>query len=159
MRILFRVLDDLGLPQDVDLDLTGVLHFLLDLLGQVPGQDDHLVLADLLGPHHDPHLAAGLDGVGLIHAGIGAGDGLQLLQTLDVVFVVFASCGGTCGAYCVGCLYKSGNNRVYLNIAVVSNLVPNTGISLPFFSAGGTSLIMLMFEMGIVLSVSRRAKL
>ena len=42
------------------------------------------------------------------------------MQTLDVVFVVFASCGGTCGAYCVGCLYKSGNNRVYLNIAVVS---------------------------------------
>ncbi len=49
--------------------------------------------------------------------------------------------------------------QTILNIAVVSNLVPNTGISLPFFSAGGTSLIMLMFEMGIVLSVSRRAKL
>ena len=88
LQFLFRVLDDLGLPQDVDLDLTGVLHFLLDLLGQVPGQDDHLVLADLLGPHHDPHLAAGLDGIGLIHAGIGAGDGLQLLQTLDVVLQV-----------------------------------------------------------------------
>ena len=46
-----------------------------------------------------------------------------------------------------------------LNICVVSGLVPNTGISLPFFSAGGTSLVMLMFEMGIVLSVSRRARL
>ena len=42
-----------------------------------------------------------------------------------------------------------------LNIAVVTNTIPNTGISLPFFSSGGTSLMMLLGEMGIVLSVSR----
>ena len=42
-----------------------------------------------------------------------------------------------------------------LNIAVVTNTIPNTGISLPFFSSGGTSLVILMTEMGIVLSVSR----
>ena len=42
-----------------------------------------------------------------------------------------------------------------LNIAVVTNTVPNTGISLPFFSYGGTALMMLLFEMGIVLAVSR----
>ena len=42
-----------------------------------------------------------------------------------------------------------------LNIAVVSNLVPNTGISLPFFSYGGTSLVMLLAEMGVLLSISR----
>lgn len=42
-----------------------------------------------------------------------------------------------------------------LNIAVVTNSIPNTGISLPFFSAGGSSLMMLLFQMGIVLSVSR----
>lgn len=42
-----------------------------------------------------------------------------------------------------------------LNIAVVTNSVPNTGISLPFFSAGGSSLMMLLFQMGVVLSVSR----
>ena len=41
------------------------------------------------------------------------------------------------------------------NVAVVTNLLPNTGISLPFFSSGGTSLVMLLCEMGIVLSVSR----
>ena len=38
---------------------------------------------------------------------------------------------------------------------VVTNTIPNTGISLPFFSSGGTSLMMLLGEMGIVLSVSR----
>jgi cell division protein FtsW len=45
--------------------------------------------------------------------------------------------------------------QAVLNIAVVTNTIPNTGISLPFFSSGGTSLTMLLGEMGIVLSVSR----
>ena len=49
--------------------------------------------------------------------------------------------------------------QVLLNVAVVTNTIPNTGISLPFFSYGGSSLIMLFFEMGIVLSVSRYAKI
>lgn len=49
--------------------------------------------------------------------------------------------------------------QVLLNIAVVTNTIPNTGISLPFFSYGGSSLIMLFFEMGIILSVSRYAKI
>ena len=46
--------------------------------------------------------------------------------------------------------------QAILNIAVVTNTIPNTGISLPFFSSGGTSLMMLLGEMGIVLSVSRQ---
>ena len=45
--------------------------------------------------------------------------------------------------------------QAILNIAVVTNSIPNTGISLPFFSSGGTSLILQIFEMGIVLSISR----
>ena len=49
--------------------------------------------------------------------------------------------------------------QAVLNIAVVTNTVPNTGISLPFFSYGGTSLMMLLGEMGIVLSVSRQGRL
>lgn len=48
--------------------------------------------------------------------------------------------------------------QVALNIAVVSDFIPNTGISLPFFSYGGTSLIILLCEMGIVLSISRSAR-
>ncbi len=46
-----------------------------------------------------------------------------------------------------------------LNLAVVTDAMPNTGISLPFFSYGGTSLVMLLFEMGVVLSVSRYSRL
>jgi len=45
--------------------------------------------------------------------------------------------------------------QAVMNMAVVTNTIPNTGISLPFFSYGGTSLIMLMAQMGVVLSVSR----
>ncbi len=49
--------------------------------------------------------------------------------------------------------------QVLLNIAVVTNTIPNTGISLPFFSYGGSSLIMLFFEMGIILSISRKSSI
>lgn len=48
--------------------------------------------------------------------------------------------------------------QVFLNVAVVTNLVPNTGISLPFFSSGGSALVVLMAEMGIVLNVSSGGK-
>ena len=45
--------------------------------------------------------------------------------------------------------------QVFLNVAVVTNLVPCTGISLPLFSYGGTALLIQLFELGIVLSASR----
>ena len=45
--------------------------------------------------------------------------------------------------------------QAVLNMAVVTNTIPNTGISLPFFSSGGTSLLILLCEMGIILSISR----
>jgi len=45
--------------------------------------------------------------------------------------------------------------QVFFNIGVVSGLLPATGISLPFFSYGGTALMLQLFEMGIILAVSR----
>ena len=45
--------------------------------------------------------------------------------------------------------------QVFLNISVVTNFIPCTGISLPFFSFGGTALLMQLAEMGIILSISR----
>ena len=49
--------------------------------------------------------------------------------------------------------------QVILNIAVVVNLMPNTGVTLPFISYGGTSIMFLMAEMGLALSVSKQIKL
>ena len=49
--------------------------------------------------------------------------------------------------------------QVVLNIAVVTNSIPNTGISLPFISYGGTSICFLMFEMGVVMNVARNIKI
>lgn len=48
--------------------------------------------------------------------------------------------------------------QAFLNIAVVTNLIPNTGISLPFFSYGGTALLIMLAEIGVVLAVSRQAR-
>ncbi|MBR4874540.1 MAG: putative lipid II flippase FtsW [Clostridia bacterium] len=48
--------------------------------------------------------------------------------------------------------------QTFLNIAVVTKMIPTTGISLPFFSAGGSSLVFLMAAMGMVLNVSKYKK-
>ena len=58
-------------------------------------------------------------------------------------------CGGIMGHLAI---------QVILNIAVVVNLMPNTGVTLPFISYGGTSIVFLMAEMGLALSVARQIK-
>ena len=58
----------------------------------------------------------------------------------------------------VGLVMKMGLQAA-LNIAVVTNSMPNTGISLPFFSSGGTSLALQIFEMGILLNISRYSRI
>ncbi|HZJ78716.1 MAG TPA: putative peptidoglycan glycosyltransferase FtsW [Clostridia bacterium] len=58
----------------------------------------------------------------------------------------------------MGIIFKVGLQTA-LNICVVTGVLPNTGISLPFFSYGGTALMILLLEMGLVLSVSRYSKL
>ncbi len=58
----------------------------------------------------------------------------------------------------IGLTFQVGLQAM-LNIWVVTNTMPNTGISLPFFSYGGTSLLILLAEMGVVLSISRSANI
>ena len=57
---------------------------------------------------------------------------------------------------CIGISTKIAIQTL-LNVAVVTNTIPNTGISLPFFSYGGSSLLMLFLEMGIILSISKNS--
>lgn len=59
-----------------------------------------------------------------------------------------------CALVVYGLIFKTAIQAV-LNIAVVTNSVPNTGVALPFFSSGGTALIIQIFEMAIILSMSR----
>ena len=49
--------------------------------------------------------------------------------------------------------------QVILNIFVITDWLPNTGISLPFFSYGGSSLVVLMAQMGVILSISRHSNI
>ena len=74
-------------------------------------------------------------------------------------FVIAMNCRSKFGALlAMGIVFQVGLQTI-LNILVVTDTIPNTGISLPFFSYGGTSLVILLAEMGIVLSVSRSSKL
>lgn len=58
---------------------------------------------------------------------------------------------------CVGIMVQLAV-QVIINVAVVTNSIPNTGIPLPLISYGGTSEMIIMLEIGMVLSVSRQIK-
>lgn len=71
-------------------------------------------------------------------------------------FSIAARCKDRFGSLiAVGITTQIGIQTI-LNLAVVSNAIPNTGISLPFFSYGGTALIMQLAEMGIMLNISQQ---
>lgn len=74
-------------------------------------------------------------------------------------YVISMRCPDKFGALLsAGCVTHIGM-QVVLNIAVVSGIIPNTGISLPLFSYGGTALLMTLGEMGVVLSVSKKSSI
>lgn len=72
-------------------------------------------------------------------------------------FVIAMRCRDRFGAMVAVGLTCQVGLQVILNIMVVTNTIPSTGISLPFFSYGGTSLVMLLAEMGVILSISKDA--
>ena len=125
------------------------------LLGQGPGnsRQKHLFLPE---PQNDFIFSIFCEEMGLIGA-----------VAVIVLFALLVWRGFAIGMRApdkFGCILAIGLTmqiglQVALNIAVVSNLLPTTGISLPFFSYGGTSLFMLMTQMGVVLSVSRQARM
>lgn len=62
------------------------------------------------------------------------------------------------GSLVVSGIFVHMSLQVILNICVVLNIIPTTGVTLPFVSYGGTSVLFLMAEIGIALSVSRRIR-
>jgi cell division protein FtsW len=71
-------------------------------------------------------------------------------------FVIGMRCKDRFGSMVAIGLTAQVGLQTILNIMVVTNTIPSTGISLPFFSYGGTALVMLLAEMGVVLSISRQ---
>jgi len=70
-------------------------------------------------------------------------------------FVIGMRCKDRFGSLVAVGLTAQVGLQTVLNIMVVTNTIPNTGVSLPFFSYGGTSLVMLLCQMGVVLAISR----
>ncbi|NLL92350.1 MAG: cell division protein FtsW [Ruminococcaceae bacterium] len=118
-------------------------------LGLGNSRQKHLYLPE---PHNDFIFAIICEELGLVAA-----------LTIIALFIVFIIRGLRISLLAkdrFGALLAMGITlqvgiQALLNIAVVSNTIPNTGISLPFFSQGGTSLVILLAEVGVLLSVSK----
>lgn len=107
-------------------------------------------------PQNDFIFAVGCEELGFVGATF-----ILLLFALLIWrgFAIARNCSDHFGSLlAAGCTMHVGM-QVLFNIAVVTNTIPNTGISLPFFSYGGTALMMTLGEMGIVLSVSKKSRL
>ncbi len=121
------------------------------LLGQGPGnsRQKHLFLPE---PQNDFIFAVVCEELGFIGAVLIIG--LFGLLVWRGFYIAMHASDRFGGMLATGLTAQIGI-QVLLNIAVVTNSFPNTGISLPFFSYGGTSLVMLLAQMGVVLAVSR----
>ena len=91
--------------------------------------------------------------LGLVGAGILIGVFLILIWRF---FVIAAKAEDLTGALIATGAMAHMMIQIILNIAVVTNSIPNTGITLPFISYGGTSVLFLLGEMGLALNVSQR---
>src|SRR6201996_2935990 len=108
-----------GLADDGDADLARVGQLLLDLLGDVAGDDLGLDVVHAVRLDHDPDLPAGLHGEHLLHALVGDGDLLQPLQPLDVGLQRLAPGPGAATADRIGGLGQYRFDRAGLDLVVV----------------------------------------
>lgn len=101
-----------------------------------------------------------------IFAIVGEDFGLLGCAVVIALFLAFAFAGMRIAVFCPdrhGCLLAAGLTamiavQAFINIGVVVGVLPTTGLPLPFFSAGGTSISLLMAATGIILSVSRTSR-
>ena len=92
-----------------------------------------------------------------IFAIVGEDFGMVGCVTVIALFVLFVLAGLRVSLACrdrFGCLLGTGL-QAFINMGVVTGILPTTGLPLPFFSAGGTSVSMIMAAVGILLSISR----
>ena len=137
--VLFCVIDGAILADEVHLDLTGIFQIGFKALGNIVGDNDHLIIADQLRLNDDANLTAGLNGKGIFYAGEGVGDFFQLLQTFDIVFDVFTTGTGTGGRNGIGGLHQTSDDGFGFYIAVVSvNSMNNRFALAVFFSIFNT---------------------
>ena len=113
----------------------------------------HLYLPE---PHNDFVFSVVCEELGFIGATL-----IILLFVLLIWrgYVVAMRCRDRFGSMLAVGLTTQVGVQTVLNIAVVSNTIPNTGISLPFFSYGGTALLKLLCEMGVILTHSRQTNI
>ena len=116
---LFCVVDSAAFADQADLDLTGIFQFRLDLLDNILCDKHHAFVGNLLRLDHNADFAACLDGEGLVDTREAACDLFKLLQTLDVVFQIFASCTGSCGGQIVCSVNNECGQRLRFYITVV----------------------------------------
>ncbi len=104
-------------------------------------------------PHNDMIFAIICEELGMVGAGIGS---LRFIILLCRIYNVAVTSPDLFSAMiCTGVMIQVAT-QVVMNIAVVTNSMPSTGVPLPFISYGGTSLMILMAEMGLVLGISRK---
>ena len=125
---LFRELDGARLANDADLDLTRILHFVLDALDDLLRKDERAGIVDVLGLNHDANLAARLNGEALFNALERIGDFLELLEALDVVFDGFAARAGTGGGNRIRGLNQNRLDARGLDVVVVRHDAVNNRV-------------------------------
>ena len=125
------------------------------LFGKGIGQSTlkHLYVSE---PQNDMIFSIVVEEIGLVGAGI-----ILILFALLIWrgVVIGINCPDRYGALiAMGVVFQVGI-QVILNILVATDSIPNTGIPFPFFSYGGTAMLVNLAEMGFVLSISRRSKI
>ena len=105
--------------------------------------------------HNDMIFAIVCEELGMLGAGI------VIIMFIFLMWRVFTTAMNSpdlfSGLICSGVMIHIAA-QVVINIAVVTNSMPSTGIPLPFISYGGTSIMILMAEMGLVLGISTKCK-
>ena len=120
LRSLLGVIDRARFADHLHLDLTGILHRLLDLLGDVAREAQRRQIVDVFRPDDDAHFAPGLQRVALLDAVEAVGDLFQRLDAADVGFQAFTPSAGTRAGNGVGGFDDVGFDAFLLDFVVMA---------------------------------------